>query len=927
MALKRKAVIVIATLAGLGMLFSAFFVGLWLVLPSYIESTVLPEVSKKTGVDISGEVRRIGLGGADIAGLSIGDQQAPGLTIDSVRVDYSPVGLIRKRLKEIVVSGVTVNLVWRDGRMTIPGIGFGDTTAERGKEDIAPSRQDLSGILQLGKVVIKHGVIVAERKGLSFRVPFELEVGSARDEEKTVFVNIDIHPRGQLLSLTGKADLAQNNITLAVAGKSLRLQSFGDLVSLLPGLTMKGIAGFEGNADFTITPFSLTSLSAAIDLHEADIRYNDIHLKKNHSDTQEDKNLRIQVSRESGDTFRAKSSPLAVAFQDIVLSATDLDTLITSSEKVASGSGTVTFGVVGPPLLSPAGLLKETDREYVTLKTQFGAKVDRAGVWDFAISHIPADAPAHKAYSVPFTNGQVSYGAPQFNITGQGKGRHGTLQYEVQVLSISATAPNARISIPEVSVIGDVRLPERDSAGITAGFMVQTAETEIAIAESRGRIPLLSLTGTVKNDSKQGITFDGVTKFIDASMSNLRAGAKIVGLQGVLPITWPLAGQGEEGRLSAEKMLWHGTDLGRLKATLKQDGLGVYFQGLHDNQIFSGLTLDFEGMARVSADNGNEIVSAVTFAVPQYKTPRAVDLGRLSPTAKGLQVEGELQLQGNFKYDHEGTQSALEVSLANTTIKEGESGAALEGVDLKVYFPDLFALRSAPQQRLTFRKASVGELYTGEGEIDFQIESPNSVLIEKSGVRWCDGHVYTQAMRFSPSKKDYELTLYCDRLSFAQLLAQFGAVKAEGKGRVNGRIPVSIRNGKITFHDGFLYSTPGEGGVIRMPDTRKLTAGVPKDSPQYTQLDLASEALKDFVYEWAKVDLNTEGEDLILHMRLDGKPEKPLPFEYRQETGSFVRIGKDGQGSVFQGIRLDVNFRLPLNKILYYGSSIKKLLE
>ena len=97
------------------------------------------------------------------------------------------------------------------------------------------------------------------------------------------------------------------------------------------------------------------------------------------------------------------------------------------------------------------------------------------------------------------------------------------------------------------------------------------------------------------------------------------------------------------------------------------------------------------------------------------------------------------------------------------------------------------------------------------GKVEFQIESAKSFLIEKSGFGWCDGNVYTQAMRISPGIKDYNLIFYCDRLKLAKILEQFGTINAKGNGTVNGRLPLRIKNGKIRFSDGFLFSTPGEG--------------------------------------------------------------------------------------------------------------------
>ena len=104
---------------------------------------------------------------------------------------------------------------------------------------------------------------------------------------------------------------------------------------------------------------------------------------------------------------------------------------------------------------------------------------------------------------------------------------------------------------------------------------------------------------------------------------------------------------------------------------------------------------------------------------------------------------------------------------------------------------------------------------------------------------------------------------------------------------------------------------------------RVLTAGIPENTPQFAQVDLAVEALKSYEYTWAKLGIDTEGENLRLNLQFDGRPTGPLPFVYQKEFGGFVRVSADHPGSVFQGIRLDVNFRLPLDQLLQY----RQLLE
>jgi hypothetical protein len=154
-----------------------------------------------------------------------------------------------------------------------------------------------------------------------------------------------------------------------------------------------------------------------------------------------------------------------------------------------------------------------------------------------------------------------------------------------------------------------------------------------------------------------------------------------------------------------------------------------------------------------------------------------------------------------------------------------------------------------------------------------------------------------------------------------------GAFHAEGEGSLSGRIPVVYSGGNISFDKGFLFSTPGKGGRVMIKNTQNLTAGIPMDTPEFGQLDLAREALKDFDYQWAKLELNTSGDTLFMKMELDGKPAGLLPFEYKKEVGSFVRVDASSPGSRFQGIKLNVNLKLPFNQVLKFGNKLNSFLN
>jgi hypothetical protein len=449
-----------------------------------------------------------------------------------------------------------------------------------------------------------------------------------------------------------------------------------------------------------------------------------------------------------------------------------------------------------------------------------------------------------------------------------------------------------------------------------ATFGLKARNTDLATAWANINIPVASLTGKLWKGEAPVLRVDSIFKLQDTGITDSKRKTKIHGISGMVPLKWPFKGAGKKGKYSAKSLEWENRDLGSVTGTIRQNNSGLGFKGVHMSSILPNLWINFTG--NVGMLSSNHYGAGIHFELKDYKTRSDIDLGQFFASAKGVTFNGELGLNGDFAFDHRGMKSSLNARVNNATLMFKEKKAAIHGIQTSLSLTDVLQMRSAPEQRLYFERALLGELNIHDGNLEFQIESGRSFFLENGGFGWCDGNVYVQAMRIYPEITDYRLVLYCDRLKLAKILEQFGTLNAEGQGTVSGRLPVSIQKDKIIFEDGFLFSAPGEGGTIRLTGTEILTAGIPAGTPQYAQIELAREALKDYDYDWAKLNLMTEGENVLLRLQFDGKPARPLPFVFKKEIGGFARVEAGKTGSVFQGIRLDVNFKVPLDKILHY---------
>lgn len=381
-----------------------------------------------------------------------------------------------------------------------------------------------------------------------------------------------------------------------------------------------------------------------------------------------------------------------------------------------------------------------------------------------------------------------------------------------------------------------------------------------------------------------------------------------------LPLSWPEATR-EKGTLRLD-LDWKKTRLLRLAAGLTQKKHGLDVKGM-TNIFPANIQAVVDGQVTLHdlENSWLNVSSQQTVLLPG-------NLPKLVPDLVGLSGSAQLDAKARLTLRHGAPKIPLRLELSNINLTQTDSKAAIHGGHLNLASADLLLGRSEPDQRLGFTRLELGALILENGDVHFQLEKPN-ILVEGCTFAWAGGRIGTHAFRINPGVENYTVVLYCDQVRLSDALEQLGLSDVSGGGTANGRIPVHYEHASLRFDQGFLYSTPGEKGVLRMRNTEMLTAGVPTGTVQHGQMDLAAEALKNFAYDWAKIRMNTEGQELVIALELDGKPAKALPFTFNQNLGGFVRITDDSTPPVFQGIRLDVNFRLPLDQLLEY----RQLLE
>lgn len=975
----------------LGCIFLAGSVVLTFFLPSYIEKEGTSRIRESLGsADFSLEVRRVGMTGIDLGGLVLGPVDAPGVAFSGLRLDFSPMGLAGKRIRRAVVTGLTVRGRYENNQVTVPGLPVPGVTEEKSGPgfslDRIPMPVEIGEVMvQGGLLILEH-----EGGTLRLPFDLTLFPKSAATLQ-AVAATLVLHPMGHALEINGALDLGTKKIALSASGVLPLAAGSPFVARMVPDLEIAGTMTLGATAELSLEPVRVERFRVESDFHRTTLSYPGISLgsgrvgtvdapvrlvvEGDESDvgiTLADVAFRTPYAFTAGTQARLVREgegalavhgqltlapvPEAVDTKSIALPlplAADFSLgldreknwQVRADGKTAgleiSGAGTPVLASSGESSFAVSGKGREdrgrldvsmevprleiaqrretvrTDRANMSLRADFNNRKINAGL-------VVRTAPLEIAG--PSFSGRLE----NISLTAEADigGEKSTATVELKSAPMEITGPSfsGRVSGAVLKARGR---QNKDTAQWQGDWDMVLGAVDGGSGEVSAHLPGLNLSGSAEYDpSREQVFFvAGDLAFAGATAAMADQEVNLAGISGALPFQWPaVPGKkaGREGKIAISAISWQRRPVGSLAATILQQGERVSLDGRHANTLVPGLTVLFKGSAGIDSDGGAG--GGLDFTVPLFTlgnfAPAAV-----FPEAGGLVVSGDVQAAGSVTMAGGRLDGSATLGIARGRVEDFEKKLLVEDISFDLVLPELPRIRSGPAQLLSFSRASFGEIRMDRGEVSFQIESPSSIFVEKGDFSWSRGYVHVYALRIMPEKSDYAITLYCDRLNFAQVLKQFGVAQVSGEGTVNGRIPLTITAGNIHFDDGFLYSSPGEGGEIRMEAAEMLSAGIPRNTPQFAQIDFAASALKNFKYNWVRLLFQSEGNDLVMRMRLDGKPAERLPFAYQRDIGSFMRLEAGSKEGIMQPILLDANFRLPFNTLLGYSSNINELLK
>ncbi len=240
----------------------------------------------------------------------------------------------------------------------------------------------------------------------------------------------------------------------------------------------------------------------------------------------------------------------------------------------------------------------------------------------------------------------------------------------------------------------------------------------------------------------------------------------------------------------------------------------------------------------------------------------------------GLQLTGTVAGECHVELKKSEFSGHGRVKLRNGELSLKDRPVRFSDVETDLEIPDLPALQSAASQQIRFSSAKVSGLHLNDGRLQYRLDGPEQLFVERAQVGFCDGKLETYALALDFPEPDFDVTLYADRIGVGCVLSLFRQFEGTGSGTLYGKVPLSYSNKRISYGDGFLYSQPGEESYLKVQDAGLFTASMGRAAGSRERLKCVEEALKDFHLSQFRIKLNPSDTERETKLRLDivGRP-------------------------------------------------------
>ncbi|WP_142848469.1 YdbH domain-containing protein [Telmatospirillum sp. J64-1] len=806
--------------------------GTWLFLPRIAEQIVLHQLRER-GLEPDGlTVAGIGLGGAHVTDISVGDGQ---VHLNSLHLSWSLEDLRRQRLAAIRAAGLRLQ-----ARLDGNGLSFGPLDALRQDET---EEEEEGGGWQVGQIILEDAVLQLDTPLGERHLPF-----AARGSLDGA---ISVEAEAILTDLLRETSLAAKTPTLLQAQASLENgEGWGRLTVNGPTLALDLLAEHGDGAWHLTAPEALRiALSDIPDillarlpetLHEglagdAEVTISGVALTARPQEN--------WWHVEGSGQIRGRINQTRLV-ADLSGAAEVLDDLI--PRRILSLDGDL--ALLNLPL--PEAQVDAT----LALRGFAGSPPVAEGAATLTVTALNVASPRLSARAMEL----------------QAPGRLRLDGFSLQmVLDQPGLLRTSNLLIPEIFRAAsriDLRLrpsprPLIEVSYVAGGGVVLSSDIDADPADLQGRYlggverPLQGNTGRLHLRAEWEPGQDRLTQELRMADARLALPEQNVELAGIT-LHMPALDHADFA-VAALRLTQEPAPLAPLAVhgTMRPDGQRLAFEGRAAN---GPLALNVKGWHDTATNQGRADITMPPLDLGPGNQP-----GRFFPILADhlRETTGSLSAKGAMTWQGGTLRPRVDLLLRDLSGQLG--GVPVHLLNSVITFNNLAPLSTLPDQAAAVALVEAGLPLT-EGEILFRVENGNW-LIHQARLNLAGGSVSIGETLFDPAARTHGVTLDVSGLDLARLAEMIEMEGLTATGTLTGSIPVAIQDAQVIISDGILRSNGP--GILRYRPSEPppgLAAGG-------GSVDLMLQALDNFHYRDLYMTLNGRaGEEMLATLHLAG---------------------------------------------------------
>jgi len=484
-------------------------------LPRFLEQRLIPELTRKAGIsNLSLHVRKIGLNGADLGSLKIGDAKRPGISIDSIQVDFSPAGLINRSVDRLVLTGLVLRIDSDKSKLTINGVNLSPSS---GQPSESLSISEMVSQFPVKVVAIPNAIVYYGETGQLFRLPMSLQVVTVSATSEPISIEFELFPRGQRISGNGKIDPRRNQGILALSTAHMPLGAFSDIITPPGDAVIDAFVDAAATATITLDPFSIDQTKGQFDLMGTCLSSGGIQLRNTKDETGADRPIHIALET-------VEKQQWAFTISDFTLDSPVVGAIAHSSGQVSlKRTGLEITGKLDTAL-STSGKTGDGTKPVFALGDarvgwDFSGGLDSSGSWRLHLESL-SQAPSKDAiFNAAIGSWQISSETPQVRIFGEGKGDQWSGTFGMKTRSFTISQGQNRIKIPEFTLRAHSDMSSNLQGPGRVSLTADAPATRILTDSVNIKIPKLALQAALFQADDGGLTSTGKLAFSKVSMT------------------------------------------------------------------------------------------------------------------------------------------------------------------------------------------------------------------------------------------------------------------------------------------------------------------------------------------------------------------------------------------------------------------------